>query len=791
MLARTVVWTWERYRPREGWLPLFLLVGAVLSLVMAVGQAEWVPEAGVVGLTAMLGLFMGVLLAKRPASGWLAWSLIILYGLLFTTVRLGELRPPLRLLLDGWGATSEYWRQNGALFLDRMGSWFDAVFGGGRSHETIVFAFGLGFLSWMLAAYVGWSTFRQRRPLLGLSVMGLALALNGYYGDADIWWAAVFVAFTVLLAALLHFANLEYAWQETGLDFSDQIRLDLLLYAGGSALVLLLIALTLPSFRISTLSKLLLSNPVVEQAEDSLERAFAGVRQPRSGGLTPAVEGFGGGGGMPRSYLLGDPPELYETVVMEASVIVLEEDGQTPLPEAPQHDEFGSYQTPLRLSSHHWRGPSYDLYTGRGWALSSERQEPVAAGGFIPLPPAKAQTAVSQSVDLLLGRPIVRYTLGLPIRFEQEVFTHWRGLTDLSWVEADGLQYQASYQVTSLVSSATPAELQQATIAGVPDVILARYTDLPSTVPVRVHELAQSIVGDLTSPYDQARALELFLRQYRYSLNVELPPEDVDPVDFFLFELQEGYCDYYASAMTVMARTLGLPARVGVGFLPQPPDENGVQTIYQINGHSWSEIYFAEYGWVEFEPTAAFSSPHAEPITPFETERPDFATLSDQGFPATLAIPEPEPQRPFRWQRFLLLGGLILALGVWLRRRAKRVERDKVLWSFDRMQQQAARLGLAVPASQTPLEFHGAFLTHLNNFSNSPQLVELIDEMGPYIGRLTEQYILRQYSQKKELGSAVAVDSWKRLSRPFWLLQIIRVYRSKLPGIRRMHRLRR
>ncbi len=62
--------------------------------------------------------------------------------------------------------------------------------------------------------------------------------------------------------------------------------------------------------------------------------------------------------------------------------------------------------------------------------------------------------------------------------------------------------------------------------------------------------------------------------------------------------------------MVILARSLGLPARVAVGFLSQPPDDFGMQTIRQSNGHSWAEVYFADYGWVEFEPTAGFVTPH-------------------------------------------------------------------------------------------------------------------------------------------------------------------------------------
>jgi transglutaminase-like putative cysteine protease len=135
------------------------------------------------------------------------------------------------------------------------------------------------------------------------------------------------------------------------------------------------------------------------------------------------------------------------------------------------------------------------------------------------------------------------------------------------------------------------------------------------------------------------------LRQYPYSLEVTGPPPNVDPVAYFLFELQAGYCDYYASAMVVMARSLGLPARMGVGYLAQPADEAGVQTIRQLHGHSWAEIYFAGVGWVEFEPTGSFDSPRdargtsAAGVAEGTEVESAAAAAADSGFGADAAVP--------------------------------------------------------------------------------------------------------------------------------------------------------
>jgi transglutaminase-like putative cysteine protease len=305
----------------------------------------------------------------------------------------------------------------------------------------------------------------------------------------------------------------------------------------------------------------------------------------------------------------------------------------------------------------------------------------------------------------------------------------------------------------------------------VPPEILARYTELPDDVPSRVYELAHQISGDpALSPFDQAEVLERFLRQYPYSLDVELPPAGSDPVDFFLFDLQTGYCDYYASAMVVLARTLGLPARLSAGFLAQPADEMGVQTLYQINAHSWSEIYFAGYGWIEFEPTAPFPTRdrgRAIPIPPeFEREEP---------VPITYPPPIPEQEfqgiSPFWW----LLGAVLLVLVIWSiwKWRQKRVVRpDGVLWAYGRLLISAQRLGQPTPPHQTPAEFETALLARLEEPARPGWELKLRRGVQPDIVRLASIFIDRQYR-----GKAPAVDqareSWQRIRGRMWLLGLL------------------
>lgn len=758
MALRLLNWFWNRFRPQEGWLPFFLLVMAVACLVTAVTEVKWVPETAVVIPAAFGGLLLGVVLAKRPLSPLPAWSLITAYGLLITTIWLGRLVPPPWRWFAGWPPFSQYLRQNGALLFDRMAGWFRPVFSGGSSQETIIFALGLGLAAWFLAAYAAWNIYRQRQAMPALLAMGTALAANGYYGQANLYWAVVFVGLVTLLTAVLHLTNLEQSWTQNHVDYSDQIRFDLLIHASAIGLVLLALSVSLPGLSISKLAQAFQNQPAVQQAEQTLERIFAGVRPPRR--PAPAPDSVGGSGLMPRAYLLGNPPELSETVVMTV-VVTLPDNTPSSL-----------------LNGRHWRALSYNIYTGRGWTLSEEREETLPANAPIELLPAAAQIDVHQTVNWVLDDRLTRYTLGLPQQFDQPVVVFWRGLTDLSHVQrAPGESSQ--YQIESQLSAATPNQLRQTGrgetfTAAISPVILARYTGLPNSLPARITELAQEVAGSQPTAYDQARALELFLRQYPYSLDVELPPKDIDPIDFFLFDLQSGYCDYYASAMTVMARSLGLPARIAVGYLAQPAGDDGVQTIYEINGHSWSEIYFPEYGWIEFEPTAAFPTPH-DAI--FETSGgPDEALLLE----SPPAIPPPAPQEPV-WLRLWLgwrwiLLAVALAAGYWLWRRQQKqtAGRDGVVWAYGRFQHHAAQLGQPIQLSQTPDEFTDVFLASLNDYANHSRLEPLVKQIRFHVERLNALFVRRRYGRTPDTGTMAALESWRQIRRPLWLLRLIK-----------------
>ena len=754
MVLEAANWFWHRFRPQEGWLSLILLFLVIVILNMAVLDVGWVPEDNVLIPATLLGLLMGAVLAKRPTPSWMAWLLLAAYGLLVVALTLGHLWPPLDLLLTDWPALRLYWLENGELFVERSASWITALAVGGRSNETIIFAILMGLTAWFLAAYLGWSAYRQRQPLLGLTLMGLLIAINGYYGTAPVEWAAMFVGLAVLATAVFRFAQLEWGWEKRFVDYSSQIRLELIIYAAGIGIALLALSFLLPTFRAGRLANFFLGNENVAALEEALDRAFGGVEVPRE---RPVPAGKPGGRGiLPRAFLVGNAPELEKIIMMTATAELLE---------GPP----GAAAEDVR----HWRALSYEIYTGRGWTLSQEREETIQAFDPLPLAPAESQMQIRQNVHWRYDNRSMRYTLGFPFVLDHAVTAYWRDQTDLVRVSAP---QQNQYEVITRHSAASPEELRTATLDNVHPAILRRNLRLPATVPQRVHDLAQEVAGDRATPYDQALALERFLRQYDYSLEVPFPPEGADVVDFFLFDLQEGYCDYYASAMVVMARGLGLPARLATGFLAQEADDAGVQTVRQINGHAWAEVYFDDYGWVEFEPTAAFASPHAPRVQGDMNQAvPELPEPASE----TAPIPEREPEpEPIFWPWIGVAIALTAILGGLLRLlRRQRLERNTVQYAYGNMQNQALKLGQEKPPGQTANEFNNQFQEQLSSYSEGSRLARQAAEIRGPAEELTALFVEHQYSENPPDKAYRAQKLWGRIRRPMWLLRLGAIFR--------------
>ncbi|WP_044645132.1 DUF3488 and DUF4129 domain-containing transglutaminase family protein [Paenibacillus terrae] len=172
------------------------------------------------------------------------------------------------------------------------------------------------------------------------------------------------------------------------------------------------------------------------------------------------------------------------------------------------------------------------------------------------------------------------------------------------------------------------------------------YLQIPNELPKRVRDLAQNVTSSAKTPYEKVGLLQQYLqRNYAYTNNPDLSRKrSKDFVDAFLFEIREGYCDYYSTSMVMMARSVGVPARWVKGYAPgqqtfsddaTTSDGNENMSSYSVtnaDAHSWAEVYLGEYGWVPVEATPGFDMPL---LTEQEDSKtPDTPEVKDQ--------PEPE-----------------------------------------------------------------------------------------------------------------------------------------------------
>jgi transglutaminase-like putative cysteine protease len=310
---------------------------------------------------------------------------------------------------------------------------------------------------------------------------------------------------------------------------------------------------------------------------------------------------------------------------------------------------------------------------------------------------------------------------------------------------ATGLEYS----VTSALKTIEGAELQA--VAELAEGELDEgYTDLPDGFSLRAQQLASEIAGAPSlSPYERAIALQDYFRggTFTYDLSIDAGHDD-NALEQFLFETRRGYCEQFAGAYAALARSVGLPARVAVGFTPGERGDDGRFEVRGLNGHAWPEVYFAGYGWVPFEPTPGRGIPGGESYTGVEEQQavpeapetattlpPTTTTVAGEQPAGTTTLPEifapdmVDDQPSSSGDGFLarwaprLLAGLAIALGVtaaWAalllvvgtlrrgrRRTAATSAADRVRVAWTEAVESLGRKGLTHKASETPLEYAG------------------------------------------------------------------------------------
>ncbi len=262
-----------------------------------------------------------------------------------------------------------------------------------------------------------------------------------------------------------------------------------------------------------------------------------------------------------------------------------------------------------------WRGLAFDEYTGIGWRMTDKSVQEYASdqprivprfGPDEPWPAGSEQ--VIQTFYIEATQPNVFFAAYRP--FEVYVPTGSLGVDGYAGLRSPvGLEVGTIYSVISRVPAPGPLLLRRPR-ADIPESIRAKYLQLPA-VPGRVRDLALAITASETSDYARAVAVNQHLiRNYTYNLRAPLLPRGADAVDYFLFASLQGSCEAFASAMVVLLRAAGVPARLVTGYTPGTYNVfTGYHDVRNSDAHAWVEVYLPGAGWIEFEPTPGFPTP--------------------------------------------------------------------------------------------------------------------------------------------------------------------------------------
>ncbi len=257
----------------------------------------------------------------------------------------------------------------------------------------------------------------------------------------------------------------------------------------------------------------------------------------------------------------------------------------------------------------YWRQSAYTEYTGTAWSRSPEWQSLSAGVPNDGL--TRDSRSVQYRVELLTASTV------LPVTWQPEDAR--LGGTDAGLEASTVGSIRATRQLpenTTYTARSAPPPQATDTVAGDgPPAVAETYTRLPEETPSRLGELTAEIVRDAETRYERANAVERWLEtSKRYSLNVSHTPGE--PIaDQFIFEMDRGYCQYFATAMTVMLRSQDVPARYVVGFAGGQPVGNDEYLVTSDTAHAWVEVFLSGVGWVTFDPTPAGQIP-VETTTP-------------------------------------------------------------------------------------------------------------------------------------------------------------------------------
>ncbi|MBN1667175.1 MAG: transglutaminase domain-containing protein [Anaerolineales bacterium] len=672
------------------WGALILLL-AQLTAADQLYATGWTNHLEMVITLAFWGTLAGLLLGYSAFGAGIVFVFALLFGLFGIHWQLG-----LTLLGDhAW--------------LDRMYSVYDdlatvvnELIAQEPVTKSMLFLALMAALFWALSVHAGYVLARSRQPwtaTLPTFLTMLVILINGRYVNLSSWFLAFYIFFMLLLAARSFYHSHYQRWKSTVTYLPELLGYDLTRAALVVALVLVVVSWNAPALAESL--------PPAARIWEKASQPLESVRAQLENFFSPlqntvlVVYGY-----YDESLSLGTGQPLSMDPKMTINV---------PPP-------------PTSGMRYYWRARSYDTFNGLNWSSGSSDSTFVSPQAW-PLEFSNNQQGWEAVIQVTSHeKASTLYIPGQPQWVSQgvrmELITYPDDSVDYYAMHAEPqLDEEESYVVRTELNDVTIAELRAAGDQ-YPAWVRERYLQLPTSMTARTQALAEEIARGAETPYDIAANLTQYLRDnIQYNERMPELPVDQDIVDWFLFDWQQGFCNYYATAEVILLRAAGVPARWAVGYAQgERVTGQGAGLTYLVrerDGHSWPEVYFPNIGWVEFEPTVSQEAierplgivePDEFDLEPNINPDRDLPIMDDELelFPPTSDIPVPTPvlpqtepsntgslpgsgwQIPWLWV-FLPAIGLLL-LGLWRQARRSGLPPAPVL-----VESGLRRLSLPVP----------------------------------------------------------------------------------------------
>ena len=553
-------------------LSSFALLLMVFLSAYSLESTHWTEDLNLVTSLACIGVILGITMGVSSFERKQIVFLSIFYSLVI-----------LFLFLIVMPSGSNTWSESWPIIRERISTALQALQQGSPVPDNILFILAMGILYWGIALWAGITLVRKNNPWIPLSLLAGSLVTTQFFQPLvyrSALLSGVFFFLFLFLLGHLNYLSAHRQWVERKAYEDQESSMVFLRTTSIISILLIILAWGIP-FLVNV------ATPGTKQ-----HKAFIQTIEDRGDFFSDFFSSF------------KTQPVQKETVFGDTFQL----GGAQPLGEDILFTAIAPTSNFID-GNYYWKARSYSNYEGGTWNSIDTDGQTIEENTAV-MPEQSAENEIGTFVIVANSELNYYYLPGNTISINQparitEVFKDTEDYDVIAWKPLLPLEEKDSYQSESYFIPLTYETLQAAS-DHYPARVKRVYLQLPEDFSERIRILAEAITDGLDSNFEKVLAITDYLRsQMKYSVEIADIPQNLDPVFWFLFENKSGYCNYYASAEVLLLRSIGIPARLVVGYAQgREVENNKIFEVHSKDSHAWPEVYFPEIGWVIFEPTS-------------------------------------------------------------------------------------------------------------------------------------------------------------------------------------------